>query len=76
MRATIDLFVLEHRFDLDHVGISEKGKRRGEMLVFVAQSVHHGHTTQFIVQSLQCEGTWPQLLNPGHGLLDSSTEGR
>ena len=75
MRATIHLFGLERCFDLVHVEISEKGKRRGEMLVFFAQSMHHSHTTQFIVRSLQSEGAWAQLLNPGHGLLDSSTKG-
>ena len=45
------------------------------MLVFVAQSVHHCHTAQFVIRSLQSEGAWAQLLNPGHGLLDSSTKG-
>jgi hypothetical protein len=70
----IDFLGLECRFDLDLVQIHQEGERRGEMLVFIAQSVHHSHTAQFVVRGFQIQGARAQLLNVCHGLLGLSTQ--
>jgi hypothetical protein len=70
----IDFLSLEHCVDLDLVQISQECERRGEMLVFITQSMPYSHTGELVIRSLQIEGARAQLLNACHGLLDSSTQ--
>jgi hypothetical protein len=70
----IDFLRLECYFGLGLVQISQGGERRGEMLVFLAQSVPYSHTAELVVRSVPVKCARAQLLNPCHGLLASSIQ--
>jgi len=68
-QQTIDLLSLECL-----VQISEQGKRGGEVVVFWSKSTNYSRAEQFI-QVDQNEGGGTKFFDPGHGLLDSGSEG-
>jgi len=45
------------------------------VVVLQPKSTNHSHAEQFIIQIGQSEGGGTKLFDPGHGLLNSGSEG-